>query len=108
MKSEHVVSLGQNAVTERTWNFRDDNNRRFFGCIPLEQRQITLRLNWKPTANTVAKEVGRYRINLPGLEESGYVHTTEKGRILRFQRTGDSIEIAINWSSPALPVGRKP
>ena len=108
MKSEHVVSLDKDAVTERAWNFRDDNGQHYFGSIPLDQKQITLRVNWKPSKLTAAKEVGRYRFNLPGLEESGYVRKTEKARILRFQRTGTKIEIAINRSSPALVVGQKP
>src|SRR5881227_490362 len=104
-----VTILPPNAATERVWNFRDDIDRHYFGEIPGGQEIISLTLNWKPDARAQAKLVGRYRINIGSLLSWGYVAQTQNGgRTLRFQRTGDMIEIATARGSPALVVGRKP
>jgi hypothetical protein len=109
MKSELVVGLVPDSKTDRTWNFRDDNHQIFFGTIPLNQEVITLTLNWKTEAEAAAKEVGRYKINLPGLVAAGYVRKSDRGYILRFQRSGSQIGISTNKGSPLVyPVGKKP
>lgn len=109
MESELVIKLPPDSKTDRTWNFRDDNHQAFFGNIPLNQEVITLTLNWKPDAGTAVKEVGRYKIRLPGLVAAGYVRKSDRGFLLRFQRTGDRIGIAVNKSSRQIyPVGKKP
>ena|SRR5579883_1301663 len=103
-----VTILPQNAVTEREWNFRDDNTQNFFGDIPDSQPVITLTLNWKPDANSPAKLVGRYKIDLGLLVAEKLAKRSNRGVLLRFQRTSDFIEIAVDRQSPALVVGRKP
>jgi hypothetical protein len=101
-----ITRLPNNDKTERTWNFRDDNNRQFFGDIPEEQRVITLTLNWKLDANAEAKPIGKYKLDIKALLAEGYVQKSKRGIRLRFQRKGNNIEIAINRSSPALVVGK--
>jgi hypothetical protein len=103
-----VTILPVSASTEREWNFRDDNNQHFFGDIPETQPVITLTLNWKPNRNSKAKLVGRYKLDLKQLLSEGFARKVDRGFQLRFQRTGEIIEIAINGNSPRLVVGRKP
>jgi hypothetical protein len=103
-----VTILPTSANTKREWNFRDDVNQNFFGDIPQNQQIISLTLNWKPDAKSAAKLVGRYRLYLNLLLSEGFVRKSKRGVSLRFQRTGDIIEIAIDRESRALVVGRKP
>jgi hypothetical protein len=100
-----IIHLGADEATERQWNFRDDINRHYFGTIPLDQAVITLALSWKATAGGISQPVGRYRLNLPVLERDGYIRRSERGWIVRFQRTGGRIELAVNRHSEALMVG---
>jgi len=76
--------------------------------IPLDQKEITLTLNWKASADDVPRQVGRYKIYLPGLEQEGFVSKLTDGYYLRFQHTDGRIEIAINRSADSLEVGRWP
>jgi hypothetical protein len=103
-----ITILPSTTITEREWNFRDDINQNFFGDIPPSQQIISLTLNWKSDAKSKARLVGRYRIDLRSLLSEGLVRKTRRGVSLRFQRTGDIIEIAIDRRSRALVVGRKP
>jgi hypothetical protein len=103
-----VTILPQGATTDREWNFRDDNNQNFFEDIPDDQPVITLTLNWKPSAISPAKLVGRYRIDLDLLVSEKLAKRSNRGVLLRFQRTGEFIEIAVDRQGPALVVGRKP
>jgi len=103
-----VKTLPAGTRTEREWNFREDNNQHFYGDIPYDQQIITLTLNWKPDSLSPAKPVGKYQIDLPLLLEKGFVQAGSKGIRLRFQSTGDAIEIAIDRNSLALRIGSKP
>ena len=103
-----VTILPASATTEREWNFRDDNNQNFFGDIPESQQTISLALNWKPDARSDARLVGLYRIDLRLLLSEGFVRKSKRGVNLRFQRTGEIIEIAVDRESPALVISRKP
>lgn len=108
MKSQHAIRLQEDAPTNRKWNGRDDIAAHYHGTIPNDQNEITLTLNWKSSADGKVGQVGRYRFILPGLKDEGYVEKRHGGYYLRFQRTGNKIEIAINRSSKALEVGRWP
>jgi hypothetical protein len=103
-----VTILPPDASTDREWNFRDDNAQHFFGDIPADQEAVTLTLNWKPDGETDPREVGRYLLNMRELLRAGYVRESPKGVLLRFQRDGDFIEIAVTRVGPALVVGRRP
>ena len=103
-----VMILPQTATTDREWNFRDDNHQHFFGDIPDDQAVITLTLNWKVDAASPPKLVGRYKIDLGLLVSEQLAKRSNRGVRLRFQRSGDFIEIAIDRQSPTLVIGRKP
>jgi len=104
-----VIILPAGATTEREWNFRDDINQNYFEILPQSPQTISLTLNWKPDAKSETRLVGRYKINLPLLCKEKFVGKRKGGWFLRFQRTGDIIEIAVRrYRSPALVVGRKP
>jgi hypothetical protein len=103
-----VEELSSTTTTEREWNFRDDIHQEYMCDIPESQPIITLTLNWKSDELSAARLVGKYRINL-GLLEPQYVRKTTGGKFfLRFQRTDENIEIALNRHSPALKVGQMP
>lgn len=103
-----VKILPGGTLTEREWNFREDNNQHFYGDIPYNQEIITLTLNWKPDSLSPSKLAGKYQLDLSLLLEKGFVQEGSKGIKLRFQSTGDAIEIAIDRNSPALRIGSKP
>lgn len=103
-----VKILPDEAATQREWNFREDNNQHFYGDIPFNQERITLTLNWKPDSFSPSKIVGKYEIDLLLLVEKGFARKTSRGIQLRFQSTGDAIEIAIDRDRPALRIGSKP
>lgn len=102
-----VQPLAESAQTERTWNFRDDNQQHFVGTIPPDQKVITLTLNWKPDAGSAPRLVGKYKLHLPKLEQKDYIRISDRGYVLRFQRCGELIVIARNRNSKALVVGKK-
>jgi hypothetical protein len=107
--SPGAEKLPSTAPTEREWNFRDDIHQEYMNDdLPISHPIITLKLNWKPDEYSEARLVGKYRIDL-GMLEPEYVRKTKEGRFfLRFQRTGEDIEIALNRQSPALKVGQRP
>ena len=108
IKSKSVVRLSKDTPTRRNWCGRDDNAAHYHQNIPIDQKEITLTLRWKEADQRELSEVGRYKINLPGLTNEGYVEKRAAGYFLRFQRTGTKIEIAINRGGKALEVGSWP
>jgi hypothetical protein len=74
--------------------------------IPANQPVVTVTLGWKEAAMAEIFPVGKYRIDLPALEVSGFVRLKDNRYFLRFQRTKERIEIAINRKSKALDFGR--
>lgn len=108
IKSKSVIRLESEKPTNREWCGRDDNSGHYHNTIPHDQKVITLTLKWKDSTDGKVTQVGRYRINLPGLEAEGYVEKRAAGYYLRFQHTDNRIEIAINRKSKPLEVGRWP
>ena len=68
MKKAGIIRLPSDSACEKTWNFRDDNNQHYHGTIPLDQPVVTLLLNWKESKSAPSREVGRFKIDLPVLE----------------------------------------
>lgn len=101
-----ISELPPYSQTERIWNFNDEKGRNFMLYIPANQPVITATLNWKESTADKAAPVGRYRIDLPALEANGYVRIADRGYFLRFQRTKERIEIALNRKNKALDFGR--
>lgn len=104
-----VTVLPPGTLTKRNWTGRDDNCGHHFGKVPLAESPVTLTLHWKASRGATPRIVGAYRIDLRALEAAGFVRRVD-GRfvILRFQRTGERIEIASKRSGPALVVGASP
>lgn len=106
--SSAVVHLPPDASTGRRWTGRDVLGYRVVR-IPWDRSPITVALFWKKDSASRPYFVGCYRIDLERLCKEGYAYFNEAGDVvLRFQRTGASIEIAINRSKPGLYVGRNP
>jgi hypothetical protein len=96
-------------LTERNWTGRDDNCGHHFDQVPFAQSPLTLTLHWKASRSATPRIVGAYRIDLRALEAAGHIRRVDaQFVILRFQRTGDRIEIASKRSGPALVVGVSP
>lgn len=100
-----INELPPDSPTERHWNFNDAIRQNFMLFIPTNQPVITATLNWKESGEDEAVLVGKYRLNFPALEAKGYVRLKDNRYFLRFQRTGNRIEIAVNRKSPALTIG---
>lgn len=101
-----ISELPSDSPTERHWIFNDKVGRNYMLYIPANQPVITVTLDWKESAKAEIFSVGKYRIDLPALEAMGYVRLKDNRFFLRFQRTKEKIEIAINRKSKALDFGR--
>jgi hypothetical protein len=101
-----ITELPSDTPTERHWTFNDEVNQNYMLYIPDNQPVITATLNWKETADSEAFPSGKYRLDLRALEVNGYVRLKDNRYFLRFQRTKEKIEIAINRKSKALDIGR--
>lgn len=100
-----INELPPDSPTERHWNFNDAIRQNFMLFIPSNQPVITATLNWKESGEDETVLVGKYRLNLPALEAKGYVRLKDNRYFLRFQRTGNRIEIAVNRRGSALEMG---
>ena len=101
-----ISDLPSDSPTERHWTLNDEVNQNYMLYIPANQPVITATLDWKESAKAETFPVGKYRINLPALESGGYVRLKDNRYFLRFQRTKERIEIALNRKSKALDFGR--
>src|SRR6516225_11159929 len=99
-----VSLLSESEATNREWNGRDDICNHYFGRVPLTERVVTLTLNWKRDKLSRPELVGRFRLDMDELVSRGYVRKLPGWYILRFQRTGNRIEIAVNRGSRPLPL----
>lgn len=101
-----ITELPDDAPTERHWIFNDEKSQNYMLYIPANQPVITGTLNWKAESDSAVYPIGRYRFDLRALEAGGYVRFKDNRYFLRFQRTKERIEIAINRTSKALDFGR--
>jgi hypothetical protein len=99
-----ISTLPESAMTQRAWNGRDDIFQHYMGRVPQTERIVTLTLTWKRNKNSRSEPVGRFRFDMDKLVEAGYVRKVPGWYILRFQRTGNRIEVATNRSERALPL----
>lgn len=101
-----LFPLASDHPTERHWIFNDASAQNYMIAIPINQRVISGNLNWKESRDGKNLPVGSYRLDLSALEAGGYIRSKKDRFILRFQRTKERIEIAINRRSNALDIGR--
>lgn len=103
-----VTILPPDTSTQRVWTGRDDNAGHHHGDIPLAQSPVSMTLYWRATRTSKRRPVGRYSIDLHELVKAGYARATLGAVRLRFQSTGERIEISASRAGPALVVGRNP
>lgn len=96
-----ITRLEYHAKTQRAWNGRDDIRQHYLGRIPLGAHLVTLSLTWRKKQGSKPCFVGNFQFDMSALAAMGFVHRVEGYYVLRFQRTEDRIEIAINRMSPA-------
>jgi hypothetical protein len=101
---ERVADLPANAAK---WVGNAATGVDYHGPVSLQKDPFHLHLLWKSADGERCTEVGRYRISLSTLLRDGFVRPVAGGRVrLRFVRAADgTIQIQLNNSSPALPVG---
>jgi hypothetical protein len=99
-----ISTLSDGVTTQRAWNGRDDISQHYMGRVPHTERVVTLTLTWKRDKNSRPQLVGRFRLDMDKLVAAGYSRTVPGWYILRFQRTGNRIEVATNRSGRALPL----
>ena len=95
------------SIPYRVWNGNDSIYQHYFGKVDKEKEcSLYLELNWGEEGNCSNRQlIGLYQINLPRLLENKYIRTEPKDSKdsskvrLRFQRTNNKIEIAINRES---------
>lgn len=103
-----IERLDDTTRTRRNWNGRDDIQQHYLGHIPRSEHEVTLTLSWKKEKHAPLHLVGKFRFHLPALVEAGLARTHGGEYILRFQRTGQLIEVARNRSAQAEPLARLP
>ena len=99
-----MTALPDNVTTQRAWNGRDDIARHYMCRVPQAERVVTLTLTWKRNKTSRQQPVGRFRFDMDKLVEAGYARKVPGWYILRFQRTGNRIEVAKNRRERALPL----
>jgi hypothetical protein len=103
-----ITRLDEDSNTRRAWNGRDDVHQHYLGRVPRDEKSVSLSLTWKKEKDAKPSLVGRFVLDVNALAKEGFVREVEGFYILRFQRTGNVIEIAPNRSSPALKLARLP
>ena len=99
-----IDTLPDTVKTRREWNGRDDIGSHYMSRVPTSEGLVSLTLNWKKDKNSRPQLVGRFRLDMDRLVGAGYARKVPGWYILRFQRTGKRIEVAMNRSSRALPL----
>lgn len=84
----------------------DGNKQHHHGHVPETNVPLSLTLNWRADGKGEGRLVGKYEIDITGLLKAGYVRREKNGIRLRFQRTGEQMEIAVARTRPALVIGR--
>jgi hypothetical protein len=103
-----ITQLEEAAPTNRAWNGRDDIRQHYVGHFPDSERVLTLTLSWKREQHTPLCPVGKFRFDMPTLVKTGFARKHGDEYVIRFQRTGRLIEVAINRSRPAKLVAPLP
>ena len=99
-----IQTLPDSEPTHREWNGRDDIAQNYLGRVPQTERIVTLTLTWKRDKSSHSQLVGRFRFDMDKLIGAGYARKVSGWYILRFQRTGNRIEVAKNRRERALPL----
>jgi hypothetical protein len=99
-----IEMLQDDAPTNRKWTGRDDNGAHHHGKIPLAEPVVTLTLSWRRNRTARPELVGRFRLDMEKLVAEGYATRDSGGYRLRFQRTENRMEVAINRGRAALPL----
>jgi len=103
-----IKRLEDNALTNRSWNGRDDIHQHYTGHFPLREHMLWLALSWKKEEHTPLFEIGNFRFDMQSLVDAGYARVHDQEYVIRFQRTDRNIEVAVNRSSPALQLASLP
>jgi hypothetical protein len=95
--------LDDNAKTHRTWNGRELH---YHGKISLQETPVSMKLTWREEKHARPKFVGCFSLDMRQLCAGEFVRREDGQHYrLRFQRTGQDIEIAATRDGPALRVG---
>jgi hypothetical protein len=103
-----ITRLLGSSKTQRAWNGRDDIHQHYTGCVPLNEKFVSLSLTWKKEKESKPSSVGCFVLNMPALAKGGFIREVEGYYILRFQRAGRVIEISQNRSTRARLLGLLP
>ena len=103
-----ITHLEDNALTNRSWNGRDDIRQHYTGHFPLCEHVLSLALYWKQEKHTPLFEIGKFLFYMQRLVNAGYARVHDQDYVIRFQRTDRNIEVAVNRSSPALQLASLP
>ena len=103
-----ITHLEDNALTNRSWNGRDDIRQHYTGHFPLCEHVLSLALSWKQEKHTPLFEIGKFLFDMQRLVNAGYARVHDQEYVIRFQGTDRNIEVAVNRSSPALQLASLP
>jgi hypothetical protein len=101
-----ITLLEEAALARRVWNGRDDIHQHYIGHFPDSEHVLTLALSWKREKHSHLYQVGKFRFDMPALVRAGFARRHGSEYVIRFQRTGRLIEVAVNRSQPAILVAR--
>lgn len=103
-----VTNLNSHQPPHRHWNGRDDINQHYMGRVPETEHTVTLGLTWKREKGSRSFRVGEFRFEMKQLEEAGFVRRVPGYYILRFQRSGRTIQLATNRAGASKSIGHLP
>ena len=106
--NEMVKRLPDNSEYSREWTGNDRVKQHYHGRVRLNESLLNMRLNWKENDDSVSKFIGIYQLDLNRLLKEMYIREPQKSPgevILRFQRTGSDIQVAVKRKGGALTIG---
>jgi hypothetical protein len=101
--------LSDDSKFEREWTGNDHGKIRGGDChgrIRYSKSPLNIRLRWKTNTNSRIKSIGTYQLDLTCLLKEKYIREDHGEVRLRFQRTEQDIQIAVNRKKKhALKIG---
>jgi len=95
----------------REWTIRDDNKHHYHNQVRLSESPLLIKLQWRATARDRVREVGCFRLNLPGLLARRLIREELSSRArgdvrVRFVCESGRVYLQVRDGEPRLLIGK--
>ncbi len=91
------------------WVGNDASERNQSGVVRGNAISVVLRLCWRASEDSPESFIGCYRLNLPGLEEGGFIRKESKSgkyRVRIVHKSDNDLYVQLNDAGPRIRLGR--